>query len=74
MSPSPWSPKIPPKSCTPEQREKFIAELEESMRDAAKKFEFEKAAHMRDRIKVLKSFDIHEETGVGGPDRGGEPH
>ncbi len=67
-------PEDPAEELTPEQREKFIAELEENMRDAAKKFEFEKAARMRDRIKMLKSFDIHEETGVGGADRGGEPH
>jgi excinuclease ABC subunit B len=39
---------------TPEQRIKFIAELEERMRDAARKFEFEKAAQLRDRVKGLK--------------------
>jgi excinuclease ABC subunit B len=39
---------------TPEQRERFIAELEEKMRDAARKFEFEKAAQLRDRVKALK--------------------
>jgi len=67
----PVEPEDPAEELTPEQREKFIGELEESMRDAAKKFEFEKAARLRDRIKVLKSFDIHEESQVGGPDRGG---
>jgi len=36
------------------------------MRDAAKRFEFEKAAQLRDRIKVLKSLGIHEESQVGG--------
>jgi excinuclease ABC subunit B len=41
-------------SLTPEQRERFIAELEEKMRDAARKFEFEKAAQLRDRVKALK--------------------
>ncbi len=37
-----------------EQRNQFIGELEERMRDAAKKFEFEKAAQIRDRIKALR--------------------
>jgi excinuclease ABC subunit B len=39
---------------SPEQRDKFIAELEQRMREAAKKFEFEKAAQLRDKIKSLK--------------------
>src|SRR5579859_7263730 len=65
----PVEPDDPAEEMTPEQREKFIAELEESMRDAAKRFEFEKAANLRDRIKVLKSLGIHEESPVGGPDR-----
>jgi excinuclease ABC subunit B len=39
---------------TPEQRVRFIAELEERMREAARKFEFEKAAQLRDRVKSLK--------------------
>ncbi|MGD0497670.1 MAG: excinuclease ABC subunit UvrB [Bryobacteraceae bacterium] len=39
---------------TPEQRERFIGELEEKMREAARKFEFEKAAQLRDRVKALK--------------------
>src|SRR2546423_4484433 len=37
----------------PQQREQFIGELEERMREAARKFEFEKAAQIRDRIKAL---------------------
>ena len=40
------------------------------MRDAAKKFEFEKAARLRDRIKVLKSFGMDEEIKVGRADSG----
>jgi excinuclease ABC subunit B len=40
---------------TPEQRIRFIAELEERMRDAARKFEFEKAAQLRDRVKALRA-------------------
>ena len=38
----------------PEQRAKFIDELEERMREAARKFEFEKAAQLRDRVKELR--------------------
>src|SRR5689334_23821684 len=40
---------------TPDQRQRFIQELEERMRDAARKFEFEKAAQLRDRVKALKA-------------------
>jgi excinuclease ABC subunit B len=39
---------------TQEQRVQFLASLEEQMRDAARKFEFEKAAQIRDRIKSLR--------------------
>jgi excinuclease ABC subunit B len=39
---------------TLEQRQRFIGELEERMREAARKFEFEKAAQLRDRVKGLK--------------------
>lgn len=40
---------------SPEQRQRFIGELEEAMREAARKFEFEKAAQLRDRVKGLKA-------------------
>jgi len=40
---------------TPEQRDTLIAELETRMREAAKVFEFEKAAQYRDRMKALKT-------------------
>jgi excinuclease ABC subunit B len=49
---------------TPAQREQFITELEEKMRDFAKKFEFEKAAQLRDKIKELRLKDV---AGVGIP-------
>ena len=39
---------------TPDERQRFIAELEEKMREAARKFEFEQAAQLRDRVKALK--------------------
>jgi len=49
---------------TPEQRNRYLGELEEKMREAARKFEFEKAAQLRDRIKGLKSGEI---VGVSPP-------
>ena len=67
----PMEPEDPAEEMTPAQRDKFIGELEESMRAAAKKFEFEKAAQLRDRIKSLKSITVYEESQVGSPDRGG---
>ena len=36
----------------------YIAKLETEMRDAAKKFEFEKAAKLRDSIKELREKEI----------------
>jgi excinuclease ABC subunit B len=47
---------------TPESREKYIAELEIYMREAARKFEFEKAAQIRDKIKRLRTDDV---AGIG---------
>jgi excinuclease ABC subunit B len=44
----------PAEDLSPEQLERYLAELEEKMREAAKRFEFEKAAQLRDRIKALK--------------------
>jgi len=41
---------------SPEERERFVGELEEKMREAARKFEFEKAAQLRDRLKSLKAL------------------
>jgi excinuclease ABC subunit B len=43
---------------TTEQRDRFITELEQRMRDAARKFEFEKAAQLRDRLKDLKTRSV----------------
>lgn len=47
---------------TPEQRDKLITELEAKMRQAAKAFEFEKAAQFRDRVKSLKASTVYEEA------------
>jgi excinuclease ABC subunit B len=46
---------------TNEQREALIAELEAKMRQAAKSFEFEKAAQYRDRMRALKASGVYEE-------------
>ncbi|MCU1272575.1 MAG: Excinuclease subunit, partial [Bryobacterales bacterium] len=43
---------------TTEQRDRFITELEQRMREAARKFEFEKAAQLRDRLKELKTRSV----------------
>jgi excinuclease ABC subunit B len=59
----------PADDMTREQREQFIGELEERMREAAKKFEFEKAAQYRDRVKALKSPIHYEEAAASGSDR-----
>jgi excinuclease ABC subunit B len=45
-------------SLSAEDLDRFISELEEKMREAARKFEFEKAAQLRDRIKALKTQEI----------------
>jgi excinuclease ABC subunit B len=43
---------------TQEELDKYIAKLEEQMREAAKKFDFEKAAKLRDMIKDLREKEI----------------
>ncbi|MES1262059.1 MAG: excinuclease ABC subunit UvrB [Acidobacteriota bacterium] len=48
-------PDRPDEDMNPEEREKYLAELELSMREAAKKFEFEKAAQLRDKIKQIRA-------------------
>ena len=47
---------------SPEERERLMAELEDRMKEAAKKFEFEKAAQYRDRLKALRLRIPHETT------------
>jgi excinuclease UvrABC helicase subunit UvrB len=47
---------------TAEQRDSLIAEMETKMREAAKAFEFEKAAQFRDRMKALKASSLYEEA------------
>ncbi len=55
---------------TAEQRDKLIAELETKMREAAKAFEFEKAAQFRDRMRALKTSGIYEEASGRSGSRG----
>ena len=43
---------------SPEQIEATIARLDFEMREHAKKFEFEKAAELRDRIKYLREREL----------------
>ena len=50
----------PDAELTPDERDALIAELELKMREAAKVFEFEKAAQFRDRIKALKTSGVYE--------------
>jgi excinuclease ABC subunit B len=45
---------VPEDAATPDQLEELTKSLEKQMREAAKQFEFEKAAQLRDRIKALK--------------------
>jgi len=47
---------------TQDQRDRLLGELEERMREAARKFEFEKAAQIRDRLKALRASSVE---GVG---------
>jgi len=54
-----------------EQRTTLIGELETKMKQAAKAFEFEKAAQYRDRMKALKASIVHEEATASGPGGGG---
>ena len=57
---------------TPAQRQTYLQELEERMREAARKFEFEKAAQIRDRIKSLKAPRAYENSIAGGVVGSGE--
>ncbi|HYP09001.1 MAG TPA: excinuclease ABC subunit UvrB [Bryobacteraceae bacterium] len=62
----PLEPENPVEELTGEQRTQLLKELEEQMKEAAKKFEFEKAAQIRDRLKAIKARAIHEETATAG--------
>jgi excinuclease ABC subunit B len=59
----------PDEALSPEAQAKLIEEMETSMREAAKRFEFEKAAQYRDRIRALKEKILDEQVEAGGADR-----
>jgi excinuclease ABC subunit B len=44
--------------CSEEDLRRVIAQLEEQMREAARKFEFERAAALRDKVRALKQRDL----------------
>ena len=52
----------PATELSPAERDALISEMEMKMREAAKVFEFEKAAQFRDRIKSLKASGVYEEA------------
>ncbi len=51
---------------TPEQRNTHLGELEAEMKEAAKRFEFERAAQIRDRIKLLRGRGLYVESNDAG--------
>jgi len=51
---------------TQEQRNRLLGELEERMREAARKFEFEKAAQIRDKLKSLRASSVEGITAAAG--------
>ena len=56
-----WTPPLeaePEEFATAAEREAYIARLEKEMREAAKKFEFERAATIRDKIRELQQREI----------------
>ncbi len=60
------------RTLTGEERERYLTELEAQMREAAKRFEFEKAAQFRDRIRSLRSpGSIYEASPVSSSGGGG---
>jgi excinuclease ABC subunit B len=55
-----WTPSLdaPDAFISADARDEFIANLEVQMRDAAKKFEFERAAILRDKIREVKQREV----------------
>ncbi len=56
---------------SPEDKLRYLEELEKKMREAAKNFEFEKAAQFRDRLKSLRSKILYADGTTDSPDRSG---
>jgi excinuclease ABC subunit B len=63
----------PDAAVPPEQMEKHLAELEERMREAARKFDFKQAATYRDRLRDLKNRLLLVEGAFDGPSPEGPP-
>ncbi len=59
-------------SMSPEELHNYVGELEERMREAARKFEFERAAEFRDRVKSLKQKELYDEVVPSGTGSDGE--
>src|SRR5689334_480488 len=55
-----WTPALdaPESFLTQQARDEFIERLEKEMREAAKKFEFERAAILRDKIREVKQREV----------------
>jgi excinuclease ABC subunit B len=62
----PVEPENPVEQLSPAQRDQLLKELEEQMKEAARRFEFEKAAQIRDRLKAIKARALHEQTATAG--------
>jgi excinuclease ABC subunit B len=62
----PVEPESPVEQLSPAQRDQLLKELEEQMKEAARRFEFEKAAQIRDRLKAIKARALHEQTATAG--------
>ena len=60
----PLEPEAPEENLTPDERDKMIVDLEAQMKEAAKRFDFEKAAQLRDRVKALKSLQLYGQTAI----------
>jgi excinuclease ABC subunit B len=62
---------VPEEIRTEEQLQQAIVQLETQMREAAKKFEFERAAQLRDRLRALKQRELFTPAPEPAPERGG---
>jgi excinuclease ABC subunit B len=60
----PIEPESPVDEMAPDIRAKYLADLEQQMREYAKQFEFEKAAQVRDKIKAIRSRGLYDESAV----------
>jgi excinuclease ABC subunit B len=58
----PLEPEEDASTVPPEQMDRFLADMEERMREAARKFDFKQAAAYRDRIKELRTRALTEPT------------